>query len=781
MDVEKANIDTGEDVADNKTVQEFKTPSFIIPSTKRVQKTSNSIEAVFKSPENKSKSNDEDSSNKTDEKKTDDVNKDCGEGNEKQVDIENKDSKEVSKDAVKPVLNSESSKSDIKKTKIARPSPAEQLRHSQAPIPYKEPSWSALSEESYSFEVIKNGAVIDKIELKSKAYHVIGRLPSCDIPMEHPSLSRYHAVVQYSNGSSETFPKGWYLYDLDSTHGTWINKNRVPPKKYHRLHVDYVLKYGGSTRLFILHGPDDDREEESELSVNEMKEQRERQIKEAEVLRQAEIAEEEKKKEMIRKQEEDKGCSWGFSEDVAEEDENEENPFSLIATENEALYIDDPKKSLNGYFEREGYDPPQYEFTDAGFGKRKCTVELPIDGPNGEPLMAEVVLSGKKKEAVIQCALEACRILDRHGLLRKATHESRKKKERNWEDDDYYDSDEDIYLDRTGTIEKKREIRMNKVGKSGKSMETYESLVAKHQEIVKEMQEIEAKLEKAKAEASTFENDDVDALDAYMSAIKSGAMDTKTKMKLKCRLLELKQEEQKMRKLVNIAKPASLPELKPVEKKCDTVKSSLLAGVGKIKGLHHKPKTVVPVNKPVSELEEKEFVPEEEDEEEEEDNKMEQSGNRLSGSDTAKAGSLGKNVKNVSQKSETSSMSLEIQHALKAAQSDKTQPHIGSSSKTQKSSISGPDKPDTENKTKTIKGPTLPLAAVLEQLQEDSDMVDTEDIDGNKKRKLKDKTEANKKVKSAEYDSSDPDYAVWLPPENQAGDGKTFLNAKFGY
>lgn len=765
MDVEKSAMDSEQDAGDNRTVKEFKTPSFIIPSTKRVQRTSSNIEDVFKSPENTSKMNDDTSSNKTEEKKIDDLKRDDSKEIEKHIITENS----KSKDALKQAENIEYDKMDNSKKVKAKPSPAEQFKHSQAPIPYKEPPWSGLSEDTFSFEVIKNGAVIDKVDLKGKAYHVIGRLPSCDIPMEHPSLSRYHAVVQYSSGSSETFPKGWYLYDLDSTHGTWINKNRVPPKKYHRLHVDYVLKYGGSTRLFILHGPDSDREEESELSVNEMKEQRERQIKEAEVLRQAEIAEEEKKAEMIRKQEEDRGCSWGIGDDVAEEDEDEENPFAVLTTENEDLYIDDPKKSLNGYYEREGYDPPQYEFTDAGFGKRKCTVELPIDGPNGEPLMAEVVLSGKKKEAVIQCALEACRVLDRHGLLRKATHESRKKKERNWEDDDYYDSDEDIYLDRTGTIEKKRQIRMNKVGKSGKSTETYESLVEKHQEIVKEMQEIEAKLEQAKAEASAFEYEDVDALDAYMTAIKSGAMDTKTKMKLKCRLLELKQEEQKTRKLVNIAKPASLPELKPVEKKSDTMKSSLLSGVGKIRGLQHKQKTVKPVSKPVSKPEETEFVPEEEDDDEEEDNKMDQSEIRL------KSHSIIKNVKTESLKPDTSSMSLEIQHALKAAQSDKTQ--------AQSSSIKGPEKPVTENKTKTVtvKGPTLPLAAVLEQLQEDSDMLDSVDIDENKKRKLKDKADANKKVKSAEYDSSDPDYAVWLPPDNQAGDGKTFLNAKFGY
>lgn len=34
--------------------------------------------------------------------------------------------------------------------------------------------------------------------------------------------------------------------------------------------------------------------------------------------------------------------------------------------------------------------------------------------------------------------------------------ESWKRKKKNWEDDDYYDSDDDIFLDRIGDIEKKR-------------------------------------------------------------------------------------------------------------------------------------------------------------------------------------------------------------------------------------------------------------------------------------------------------------------------------------
>ena len=41
-------------------------------------------------------------------------------------------------------------------------------------------------------------------------------------------------------------------------------------------------------------------------------------------------------------------------DDAAAEPDMEENPFSLDTAENEELYIDDPKKALKGYFEREG-------------------------------------------------------------------------------------------------------------------------------------------------------------------------------------------------------------------------------------------------------------------------------------------------------------------------------------------------------------------------------------------------------------------------------------------
>lgn len=55
--------------------------------------------------------------------------------------------------------------------------------------------------------------------------------------------------------------------------------------------------------------------------------------------------------------------------------------------------------------------------------------------------------------------------------------EARRRQTRNWEENDYYDSDEDSFLDRTGDLDAKRQKRMKKVGKIQETVETYESLV----------------------------------------------------------------------------------------------------------------------------------------------------------------------------------------------------------------------------------------------------------------------------------------------------------------
>lgn len=131
------------------------------------------------------------------------------------------------------------------------------------PVPYTEPPWGGKAPTSaYALEILKNGTIVDTVPLTQRSYFVVGRLPVCDVSLEHPSISRYHAVIQYRSqaGESECVGEenGFYVHDLGSTHGTVVNKNKIPPKTYIRLRVGHVLKFGGSTRLFILQVNDED-------------------------------------------------------------------------------------------------------------------------------------------------------------------------------------------------------------------------------------------------------------------------------------------------------------------------------------------------------------------------------------------------------------------------------------------------------------------------------------------------------------------------------------------
>jgi len=59
-------------------------------------------------------------------------------------------------------------------------------------------------------------------------------------------------------------------------------------------------------------GPEADQDDEYELSMAELKMQRERQKKEVEVLRQLEVKEMEEIVQRKMRAEQDVGCTWGF-------------------------------------------------------------------------------------------------------------------------------------------------------------------------------------------------------------------------------------------------------------------------------------------------------------------------------------------------------------------------------------------------------------------------------------------------------------------------------------
>ncbi|KAK2826383.1 hypothetical protein Q5P01_020597 [Channa striata] len=647
------------------------------------------------------------------------------------------------------------------------------------PLPYTEPPWGGeAADVPYSLEILKNGSIVDTIPLTHRSYYVVGRLPVCDVSLEHPSISRYHAVIQYrgraGDGDSVGEERGFYVHDLGSTHGTVVNKNKIPPKTYIRLRVGHVLKFGGSTRLFILQGPEFDEEEESELTVTELREQARKQKAELERRMMGDGSDDDDDEEEEKEQKEDgegennmgqshmskedSGCSWGMAEEaVPEEDENEENPFSTEFHEDqEAAYLKDPKKALQGFYDREG-EELEFEYEDKSHGTWLCRIKLPVDDALGRQLVAEVTHTGKKKEAAIQCCLEACRMLEARGLLRQEAV-SRKRKKKNWEDEDYYDSDDDTFLDRTGTVERKRQERMKKAGKIVERPETYDSLVAKLSEVEKELADAQKKLNAVSGDSSASSTED--PLDAFMTAVKSeAAMDALERRKLHVHVADLRKEAQRLRKLVELTRPVQMPSLlQSGSSETEKPKKSLplfgaMKGGSKFKlktGTIGKLPAKRP-NLPAELFNMKELPPGGEEEEEEEEEEENAEKNKDDGPEQSEsiADSSGFQPEEV-----TPSERAVESHELKEEQSHKQLPQCRSNKTpvplSPNSRAEGDGKPAAEcsprKNVKRVMGPSRPPVQL-----------------------------------SGQYPDDDPDYSVWVPPAGQTGDGRTHLNDKYGY
>jgi hypothetical protein len=68
----------------------------------------------------------------------------------------------------------------------------------------------------------------------------IGRLADCELAIEQPSVSRYHALVYERNG-------GWYVRDEGSTNGTFVNL--APVRGPVRLRNADELRLGATVTL----------------------------------------------------------------------------------------------------------------------------------------------------------------------------------------------------------------------------------------------------------------------------------------------------------------------------------------------------------------------------------------------------------------------------------------------------------------------------------------------------------------------------------------------------
>ncbi|KAI4126397.1 MAG: hypothetical protein LQ338_003767 [Usnochroma carphineum] len=136
-------------------------------------------------------------------------------------------------------------------------------------LKYHEPPESRLPPPSshYLLYVFKSSTIISTIPLHERSCWLFGREKMvADIPIEHPSCSKQHAVLQFRHvvKKDEWGEKkggvGLYVLDLDSANGTLLNGERVEGRRYVEVRSKDVIKFGHSEREYVLLVPPKEKE-----------------------------------------------------------------------------------------------------------------------------------------------------------------------------------------------------------------------------------------------------------------------------------------------------------------------------------------------------------------------------------------------------------------------------------------------------------------------------------------------------------------------------------------
>ncbi|XRB17612.1 smad nuclear-interacting protein 1 [Pseudoscourfieldia marina] len=123
-------------------------------------------------------------------------------------------------------------------------------------LKYAEPADKAMPRRSFRLYVFKNGEMLKGnngvLHLHRQSMYLFGRdTDAADIPTEHASCSKQHAVLQFRvrEGSTEVRP---YVIDLESTNGTRLNGDRIDSAMYIELKHKDMVSFGKSQREYVL-------------------------------------------------------------------------------------------------------------------------------------------------------------------------------------------------------------------------------------------------------------------------------------------------------------------------------------------------------------------------------------------------------------------------------------------------------------------------------------------------------------------------------------------------
>ncbi|XP_050725556.1 smad nuclear-interacting protein 1-like isoform X2 [Eriocheir sinensis] len=126
-------------------------------------------------------------------------------------------------------------------------------------IKYSQPPEARKPKRRWRWYIFKGDEELPFLPLHRQSAYLIGRdRKVADIPTDHPSCSKQHAVLQYrlvtykrGDGTKGRTVKP-YILDLESANGTYVNNRRIDAKRFVELLEKDVVKFGYSSREYIL-------------------------------------------------------------------------------------------------------------------------------------------------------------------------------------------------------------------------------------------------------------------------------------------------------------------------------------------------------------------------------------------------------------------------------------------------------------------------------------------------------------------------------------------------
>ncbi|KAI9707644.1 MAG: hypothetical protein M1836_000605 [Candelina mexicana] len=128
------------------------------------------------------------------------------------------------------------------------------LKYNEPPEARKPPP-----KDAWRLYVFKGSEMLENVELSERSCWLVGReRVVVDFPVDHPSCSKQHAVVQFRHvvktnefGDKDARVRP-YIIDLESANGTMVNGEKIPPTRYVELRDKDMIQFGLSTREYVL-------------------------------------------------------------------------------------------------------------------------------------------------------------------------------------------------------------------------------------------------------------------------------------------------------------------------------------------------------------------------------------------------------------------------------------------------------------------------------------------------------------------------------------------------